>query len=392
MNLYLLLAAILGFTLAFGKILEKVRIPWVFAALFLGLIASFFEVSAPHQNPEIFNFLSDLGIYSLLFMIGLELNLKELKKQSGFILKLSGLLILSETILGSLFIHSFFQTSWTISILTATSFATVGEAILIPILEEFNLIQTKFGQTLLGVGTLDDIVELMTLIAFVLVLGNSEGYSSATMTSNLLYLFLLILIPVGLQIFSKKISHFHFKRIPAMFLFGFIILFAFVGIGDLVESASLGAILAGISLKNILDKDKLEQFEKAIQTTAYGLFVPIFFFVVGSHIDLNYLYQAPLLIILTLTITNSSKILSSLAIGHKSLGKRKSILLGIGLSAKFSTSIVIISLLLEQNLISTELYSVLIGSMIVSKFIIPISFTYLLQKWDLKFTKLKTSN
>lgn len=390
MNLFLFLSAVLAFTLFFGRLIEKIRVPWVFSALFLGLLLSLQNPFTEITSSDTFIFLSDLGMYFLLFIIGLELDIKELKKQGKFISKLSFSLVLTESLFGSLFIHYIFDISWGISILTASSFATVGEAILIPILDEFKITKTKFGQTLLGVGTLDDIVELITIIAVSIVLGYSVGESSASILSNFLLLGLLFLIPFLLQTFKSKLPHLKFQKVPPLFLFGLIVLFVFIGIGSFIESAALGAIFAGIALKNLLSDEKIAQFESIVRIVAYGFFVPIFFLHVGTEVDIKYLFSAPLLILLVLFITNTTKILVSYFIGKHKLGTKKSILLGIGLSAKFSTSIVIITMLYGQKIIPLELYSVLIGAMIASKFIIPVAFSVLLKKWDLKFEKIKT--
>ena len=387
MNLFLFLSAILLVTILMGKVIEKARIPWVFSALFLGLVLSLINPLRDITSSDTFVFLSDMGMYLLLFIIGLELDIKEIYRQGKFIAKLSFTLVLAESFFGALFIHYIFGISWGISILTASSFATVGEAILIPILDEFKIVKTKFGQALLGVGTLDDIVELVTIIVASIVLGRSVGDSSLSISSNFLLLGLLFVVPAFLQIFQSKVKHLKFKQVPELFLAGLIILFAFVGVGNFVESAALGAIFAGIALKNLLSVKKLVQFESIIRIVAYGFFVPMFFVNVGLEVDIRYLFSAPLLILFVLVLTNVTKIVSSYLIAKPKLGTKKSILLGVGLSAKFSTSIVIITMLYTQSIIPVELYSVLIGAMIASKFIIPVAFSVLLKKWNLKFEK-----
>ncbi len=349
------------------------------------MILSIYNPIPQITSLDTFHFLADLGMYFLLFIIGLEIDVKEICKQGKFISKLSFWLILSETLFGALFIHYVFDISWGISFLTASSFATVGEAILIPILHEFKIIKTKFGQTLLGVGTLDDIVELGTIIVMSVILGNSVGHSGGTILNHFFYFALLFFIPLFLQLSKSKIHRLKFKEVPPLFLFGLLVLFIFIGIGDKIDAAALGAIFAGLSLKNLLSEDKIEQFKSIISDISYGFFVPIFFLSVGMDVDIKYLFSAPLLIITILLITNTTKILTSYFIGRSVLGKKKSILLGIGLSAKFSTSIVIISMLYSQNVIPLSLYSVLVGAMIASKFIIPVAFAVLIEKWGIEF-------
>jgi hypothetical protein len=80
-------------------------------------------------------------------------------------------------------------------------------------------------------------------------------------------------------------------------------------------------------------------------------------------------------------VSYTAKILGSYIVGKKELGQKPSILMGIALGVRFSTSIVIIKFLFEKALIGAELYSVLIASTIAFKFIIPFLLSYLISKW-----------
>jgi Ca2+-transporting ATPase len=164
MSIFLLLGGIFLFTFLVGILLEKFRIPWIFAALILGLILAFQNPFEVLTSSETFKFLAWLGMYFLLFLIGFELDLKKIKTLGKFIIKSTFFIIFFEAFFGSLLVHSVFGYSWFISILVALSFATVGEAVLIPILDEFKLTKTKLGQSILGIGTLDDIIEVFLII------------------------------------------------------------------------------------------------------------------------------------------------------------------------------------------------------------------------------------
>ncbi len=385
MSLSLFLAFIFIFTFLLGRLLEKIRIPWIFAALFLGLALSFYNPFAAASLSPTFNFMSQLGMYFLLFIIGFDLNLAEIMKQKKVVAKLSTLIILIETILGSLIIYYLFHLPWYIAVLVATSFSTVGEAILLPILDEFKVVNTKFGQTILGIGTIDDIVELIAIIAMALLLGEEAHRTTDAFVVNLLYMLLLFTVPFFVSLIHKKIHSFSFKNIPSLFLFSLFMIFLMIAIGNYVESGALGALLAGITLKLFLTKDQARHIESTIRIISYGFFVPIFFIWVGQSIDITYVLKSPLIILLILVVTSISKVLTIYIFGKKSYGAKPSILMGIGLSAKFSTSVVILSVLFYKNIIPASLYSALIGAMTVSQFVIPILFSSLLKKWQLEF-------
>lgn len=82
---------------------------------------------------------------------------------------------------------------------------------------------------------------------------------------------------------------------------------------------------------------------------------------------------------------NFAKMLGSWITAKKVLGPRKSVLMGIALSVRFSTSIVIVSVLYQNELIGSHLFSVLIASSILFKFIIPPLFANLLVRWNVAF-------
>ena len=378
-------------TFLIGILLEKIRIPWIFSALLIGLGLAAYNPFSDITNSGTFIFLAQLGMYFLLFMIGFELDIKNILKQGKFIVKTTIAIILAETLGGAILIHYIFNTSWLISFLVGASFATVGEAILLPILDEFKLTKTKLGQSILGVGVLDDVVELGAIILASVVVGKSMGATHFHFGLNLFLLCLLFGLVYVLIKFHKKVQYFKFKDISSLFIFILFFMFLFIGIGSYVESAALGAILAGIALKNMIPKEKLKLIDSEIKTISYGFFSPLFFLWVGLDTDLSYLIKFPLLIILILVMTNATKILASYFVGKKELGVKKSIVMGISLTVKFSTSIVIIKFLYDGNIINSALYSVLIGTTILSQFIIPLLLSTLITKWKIGSSR-KVSN
>ncbi len=377
-NIYLFLGILFLFTFLFGRLLQKIKIPWIFAALLLGVALSFYNPFEYITTSPTFNFLSNLGMYFLLFIIGFEVNIKEINNQKGFILKSMFFIIFLEAIFGSLVIHFIFNYNWLISFMVALSFSTVGEAILIPILDEFKIINSRLGQTIIGIGTLDDIIEILILILVILFIG-SDVHGHLNISLITLYLFSLFALTFGLTKLKKRGEKFSVLKIETLFLFVIAILFIFLGIGEYAEATALGALLAGVGLRNFIPTERLRMIEKEIKAVCYGLFAPIFFLWAGASMDIKYLSTYPWLILLIVAISAGSKYLGSYIITRKKLGWKQSILLGTGLSVKFSTSIIIIKILHENNIIANNLYSIIIASSIIFTIFIPIIFSQLLK-------------
>lgn len=366
-----------------GRLLEKIRIPWIFAALLIGLgLAAYNPFRSVTSSPE-FLFLAELGIYFLLFIIGFELDFQRMRQQGVYILKATTVIILSETFFGSLLLHFVFDVPWPIAILVATSFATVGEAVLLPILDEFRLVQTRLGQIILGIGVLDDVVEIITIVVASFFISNAVGISQSSIWFDILILSLLFGFVFLAFKFQRSINSVTFKDIPSLFLFVIFCLFIFIGVGKFIDAAALGALLAGIAVRNIIPQEKLKTIDSEIRAIAYGFFAPLFFLSVGIETDVGYLIQFPWLVLLVMAVVKTTKITSSYIVGRKLLGYKKSIILGISLSVKFSSSIIVIKLLFDKGLIHSDLFSVLVGAKIAFKFVVPLLLAYLIPRWKI---------
>ena len=389
MELFLTLSIVFAATFLLGKLLERIRIPWIFAALLIGVILSSSTLGKDLAADSNFGFMAQLGLFFTLFIIGFEIDLKAVRKLGGFIARMSTAVILTESVIGTILIYNLFDISLGLSMLVATSFATVGEAMLLPILDEFKLMPTRFGQTIVGVGVIDDIVEIATIIILTILIGTNEGHSSSRLVLYGVVLLLLFVLPLIVGRLKNRVSRWRIYGFEYFFLLAMAMFFLFVGTGSLIDAAPLGALLAGVAIKNFVSDTYIKAVESEVRTLAYGLFAPIFFLSVGLETDAGSLLSNPWLIILITAATAAGKIIASWFAARKQLGGRGSIVAGILLTVRLSTSIVVITLLYENGLIPAELFTVLVGSTIVFKFVIPIAVSKLIVKWRIGHPEIK---
>lgn len=381
-NLFIFLSFFYLLTYIFGHLLEKIHIPWIFSALLLGFGLSFYNPFGDLTSSSIFNFLAQLGMYFMLFNIGLEINLKNMLKRGKEIITSTFFIIFLEAFVGTIFIYYVFQISLFISFLVALSFATVGESILIPILEKYKLVNRPLGNYIIGIGVLDDSIEILALILMTILIGSQAG-SQFNITTSLISLGVLFILTLGLTWLSKEGKKFSSTNIESIFILLLFVLFLFIGIGSISDSGPLGALLAGVALKTFLPKERLKFIESEIRTLSYGFFAPIFFLWIGVQINLSNIANAPLIILALIVLTNALKIIGSYIVGRKKLGLQKSIIMGIGLSARFSTSIIIVKILFDNGLINQDLYSVIVTASVIFTLFIPLIFSRLISKWKI---------
>jgi len=375
---FLLIAVTFAFSLGLGFLLEKyLRMPWMFSALFLGIILSSFGLFHSTIQDETFNVLSTIGMLFLLFMIGFNLEIGQIKRFGKEMLKGAILIVgLEASIVGALLFFLFpaqIGNSLLVAIVVALSFATVGEAVLLPILAKFNLLKTKFGQLTLGIGTLDDILEVLSLImipflpVFLPTLRIQGFPDPALVVLDLIGTFVLTFVLVKI---ASKIKHVLNNNVN----FGFIrplvimlIFFSFVVVGSFVfESlAAISAIFGGIVARSLLPTENFQSDEKVVNFLGYIVLSPIFFLSVGASMSFASVFVYPLLIVVILLATFGAKLSGSYLLFHKVLGKGHSLLLGLGLSVRFSTGLIVQYVLLISGLITLDLYSALIASAVV---------------------------
>ncbi len=388
--MFLLLSFVFFATLAIGRFLERFKVPWIFAALFLGFTFSFFGLFPETANNESFTFLANLGMYFLLFIIGFEIDLKELTSKTRFMLGATFFIIFFEALFGSLLVRYMFAAPWPIAILVALSFATVGEAVLLPILEEFNALNTKLGNMIVGIGLFDDVIEILALVMAVAFAGAYASNSVATHFNAfiaIVSLSILFLLTIILRSLKEESAKFSFKRIETLFLFILAIFFFFIAIGTYGDASALAAFLAGIALKTFIPQKRLEVIEGEVKTLCYGFFAPIFLLRVGMLTDASFLLSNPFVVLAIVAVSAGTKLLASIIYSSRNLGFKNSILLGIGLSVRFSTSIVIIKLLYDYGLITQELFSAVVASSAVFTLAIPVIFSFMLSKFGREILK-----
>ena len=376
-NIFILMVLTYGVSLGIGSLLQKyLRIPWEFAALFLGIFLSEIGFLKPLIEDEAFNTLATLGMLFLLYIVGFEMNMKKIKRLSQYIIVGALLIISLEGLFGSLLLYFAFPSevnnSFLVALVTALSFATVGEAILMPILAQFKAADTTFGQLSLGVGTLDDIIEVMMLaaIAYLPTFIQTTQVRSIPNPS-------LVLLVLGIMFLSaflagkfggrlKRALQKNSEESYLPFLIAFVLFFSFSALGGSIFEglAAVGAILGGIVTRELLPKEMVREDEKFIDFLGYVFLSPIFFLSVGARVSLSSLSISPMLLVSMILIANGSKILVSSLLFPRLLGYKYSLLMGLGLCVRFSTSLIVQVILLRSGLITLTLYSVLVASAI----------------------------
>lgn len=182
----------------------------------------------------------------------------------------------------------------------------------------------------------------------------------------------LFLLTFALIRFGTRIKRILEKNHPPPYvpsLLTLLVCFSFIALGGLAfESlATVGAIFGGMVFRGLLPKERLYQNERSVEFLGYILLSPIFFLSIGASVSVTSLLIYPSLVALIWIVAKGSKLFSSFLLFRKLLGNKYSLLLGLGLSVRFSTSLIVQFILLSSGFISLALYSALVATAIFMK-------------------------
>ncbi len=361
--------------LIFSRVFRSFHVPWTVALIASGLAIGPYGLQLITPDPTL-EFLKYLGLVFLMFMAGLETRFsgfREVWKESSFIGTMTGLIPFA---IGILIGHLLGYESHTI-ILLGIVFISSSIAIAVPVLEKENLFHSRLGKTIVSSIVLQDIASLVLLAVVLQYLTPGMLPFPMFVTLFVLTLFIVALVRWGVprlrKIFeNKKRSMDRFERdlrITFVVLIGTVIMFEIIGLHAIV-----GAFLAGLILSEIIQEKALKE---KIYVMAYGLFIPVFFVMIGVDINIEAFLAAQNIVLLVLIILLGSMLskfasgwISGKIVGFTSL---QSTLVGGTCIPQLSTTLAVITIGQQYNLLPEELVTTLIILSVVTIFVSPLA-------------------
>ncbi len=388
-GLLLSLSFVFVLTYTFGHLLSKFRIPNILAALFVGMALSYTPFSVFIHSvtafESTFSFLADLGVLFLLFYIGLQIELGQMRQSSTQIIWLTVLNTVIPFFFG-LLAMLLYGYGWAIALVIGMTRMPTAEAVIVPILDEFKMIKTRVGTYIIGAGVLDDIIEVILVGIVSVWIGTKTGQSHGGVAGLLAGIFVFMLVSWA---FYRWIPYLMQKWEPenlsTLMLFSLVILFGFGGFGEYVELGMVvGAITAGVIMRPLFEREehKGEMLTQTTQTLSYGFFGVLFFFWVGFNADMEGFVQEPLLAIVLYLAGTLGKLFGVLLmVPMKKMGLREAIIVGVGLDARLTTEIIVAQLLYSTAIIDLKLFTALIAASSFTAITVPLIFTLLIRLW-----------
>lgn len=368
----MMMARVVGFLFEYIK--QPPVVGEVIGGLLLGpsclstLAPSVMSFLIPSQAIPLLSIIAQLGIILFMFLVGLELDLKALKKAGQSTLLISHMSILLPFVMGaggSLLLYKKFAPPGVpflaFSLFIAVAMSVTAFPVLARILSDFSWSQTSWGRIALASAAVDD-VTAWCLLAIVVSMTQASWHDAvATILWSIVYIaFMFIVARPLLAKLMPWIEQFERVTRTAMAAtLGLLMVSAlateFIGIHALFGAFVFGAVIPHESRLAQEMRDKLEDFITV-------LFLPAFFAYTGLRTQVQLVSMGHIsILILILSIAIIGKVGGSYLGGYLSgLKWKDSLSIGFLMNTRGLVELIVLNLGLDLGILSPELFAMLV--------------------------------
>lgn len=368
-----------------GILARKVKAPQVVGEIIAGLLIGPTVLGLVDQS-SFLNQMAEIGVVLLMFMAGLETDLKELIKTgpmallvalAGVFVPLGGGFLLSSLFHGFDPVGSeeFFRNVFIGVIMTATSVSITVET-----LRELGKLRGKVGTTILSAAIIDDVIGIIVMTFVIGFRDPEQDPLRVVMNTGLFFAFAFVVGILCYYLFKyldKKNPH--TRRVP---IYGMALCFAFAyvaeewfGIADIT-----GAYIAGIILCSIKDSKYIAE---KMDISTYMVFAPVFFASIGLKADISGLNGSMILFSVGFVfVALITKIIGcSLVAKCFRFSLPNSIKVGVGMMTRGEVALIVARKGQDVGLLDAVYFAPVILLIVISSIVTPIVLKLLFTKW-----------
>jgi Kef-type K+ transport system membrane component KefB len=403
-----------------SSIIEKWGQPAVLGELLSGVLLGNLALLGIHifdpiKTDSIIQFLAELGVVILLFQIGLESNIAEMKKVGARAGLVAAIGVIAPFILGAYVVGP-----WLLPGLDPNAYLFLGATlaatsvgITARVFKDLGRINSKEAKIVLGAAVLDDVLGLIILaIVTALVTTGAVSLGVISVIVAKAVLFLVGSVILG-QLLAPQISRF-FSKIHSGVAMKFTIAISFgliyayiaqlIGLAPIIGAFAAGLVLDSVHFRFFKDPEIISDFkeiindlapkvkDKAIARVNYhshrnvediiepvgNFLIPIFFVYTGINVNLDVLFD-PKVLVVALGITAAAiigKIISGLAVAKDT----NRLIVGIGMVPRGEVGLIFATIGYSLGVVTDEIYSVIVVMVILTTLLTPPALAFLIKR------------
>ena len=321
------------------------------------------------QSDELVATFANIGVLLLMFIAGLETDIKQMKEtwKSALAVAIGGIIL---PFIGGYSVGIAFGFGSNHSLFFATLFCATSVSISVQVLKELDQLNSREGATILGAAVIDDVLVVILLAFIMSFTGADEGSSIGMLVLNKVIFFVIIVIasifivPLVMKWLGKlKVTE------PAVSV-AIVLCFGFAYFAEYMHLAGIiGAFAAGIAVGQTPFRKTVGH---KIEPIAYTLFVPVFFVSIGLDVSFKGIsQQIGFLIVITLMAIVTKLIgcwLGARLTGFKS---KPALIIGAGMVSRGEVALIIAATGLSAQLLDPEYFTSIVIMVIITTVVTP---------------------
>ncbi|MHB1284233.1 MAG: cation:proton antiporter [Metallibacterium scheffleri] len=351
------------------ELAQRMRMPGVVGEIVAGALLGPSLLSWVHPG-VVLDALAEVGVVFLLFAVGLETRLVDLKRV-GLIAFMVGTLGVIVPFGGASLWAHLEGFAWNKSMFIAAAFVATSAGITARVLQEMHALQRREAHVILAAAVIDDILAMLLLGVVV----STQGSGVADPVHLLIVVaeavgFVVVVGWLGTRVARRRSAWLERPRMTMSALS--IVLALCLGLAWLSTrfglAAIIGAFLAGLIASETDQREQLEHQMKPLLT----LLTPFFFVMTGVKLDVRVFLNPDALIMLSIAtlLAVVTKWLGAY-LGSLKLGHRSAMAVGIGMVPRGEVGVVVASLGLAAGVFSAEVYAVIVAMSLLTSILTP---------------------
>ncbi|MGC2439845.1 MAG: cation:proton antiporter [Nitrososphaeraceae archaeon] len=299
-ELFISVVIILVATRLLGEFSQRLRLPPLVGELAAGIIIGPYvlKLVTPDQS---LNVISDLGVFFLMLLAGLQMDPREIRK-AGLRGGILAVIAFSLPYVGGFGVAALFGLGIVQSMFVGLLLSITAVPVSTIVLMQFGILETKLGNTVITAAVINDIFSLVVL-SIVLQLHGANGAEVNIMETTINSVIKILLFIGGIFLvdilfrkanvwLQRRGTYFFDKLHTKEAAFG-ILLISTILVSVIAQVVIglhfiIGTFFSGLIVyKEIIRKENFERVYGIISAISFGFFAPIFFAVIGININMD---------------------------------------------------------------------------------------------------------
>jgi Kef-type K+ transport system membrane component KefB len=365
--------------------------------LVVGRFSSTFPVLAHLTHNEVFIALTNLGVFFIMLLGGIEMRPRKLVEASGGSLVVSVSALLLPLALGFgvgwLFLPPS-QYRFAQALFVGTALAITAVPVAIRVLMDLDRLHSRAGQLIVSAAVFDDVLSLILLAVLTAVIktGGLPDLTGIVLLVVQAAVFFGVTILIGIYVLPWLGRRIHILRIEELeFSALLIVALSFALMAEALNlHFILGAFVAGLFFsRRTIDADIYDQVKSKVSGITTGFLAPLFFASIGMHLELSAVYVIPGFLFLLIVIAFASKLMGA-AVPAILMGfsRRTALAVGITMSSRGAVELIVADVAKEAGLFDSQdvsspivdnLFSTIVIVAIVTTVLVPIGLRVVLK-------------